>query len=588
MPLTAVAMFTACGGSAGSMIGPAGGVIESDDGAVLTIPPGALAGEAFITVRSVPTGDIAATVPDGAPYAGPVYSFEPHGLTFDKPVTIQLPTDTRANTILRLDDLDDDSWELAPGGAFNDTSVEFETDHFSLYAGGRGITQGQVDGGAYWLRVTATAPDCIPVVGSDAQVCGAKAVGRVEVVEESTAEILGACEFGESGGASTSSGPGRYTFWCERVETAPGTNEITIHAMQANLPLVHVYWFGTDAESPGGILLEEYISPADGLHDAGGGSYMDPYANRDFEFAGFKQFTFTTTEENAYDMMKEKALQPLQDAGFDARIFTFNSSSSGSTAIIDVYDTYDGRVKLQEDVILQNEWVIKSGADLNKGNIGAYETGRPLMIGVIPIYVTDITVAGEAAVSGSIVVARGGDSVVDATVTLNGTTIPNKGGGIYEVDSVGITGLGPDSTITIMVTTSDGKVSKTLEFACPPAIEFNSPTAGSTITAAGALGVQWAPGIPFDHASAAAGGAAVGNFACFSKMTGDEVNQMGHGNWFVQLEQDQTAADVEMGECARYLLELRYPGEQVVIMEDDGTKMMGYCTLQHRIWLYGP
>ena len=78
----------------------------------------------------------------------------------------------------------------------------------------------------------------------------------------------------------------------------------------------------------------------------------------------------------------------------------------------------------------------------------------------------------------------------------------------------------------------------------------------------------------------------VGFFACYTKDTGNEASQAGHGAWFESLTAGQTSQEITAPDgCKRYLLELQYPGETVQKLESDYS-LVGVCTLQHRIWLH--
>jgi hypothetical protein len=67
------------------MVGPAGGVVQGPDGIVLTVPAGALAASTCIRITAASGG---AT---GFQAVGPAYSFAPHGLQFDSPVSLTMP-----------------------------------------------------------------------------------------------------------------------------------------------------------------------------------------------------------------------------------------------------------------------------------------------------------------------------------------------------------------------------------------------------------------------------------------------------------------------------------------------------------------
>ena len=106
-----LASIAGCGGgNAPAVIGPAGGVVTSNDSkASVMIPAGALSQQTKITVNAVPstpTGNI-----------GTAYEVGPSGTTFDKPVTISIAYDPNAlpsnvtESSLRLCKQKDDEWE---------------------------------------------------------------------------------------------------------------------------------------------------------------------------------------------------------------------------------------------------------------------------------------------------------------------------------------------------------------------------------------------------------------------------------------------------------------------------------------------
>jgi hypothetical protein len=86
-----------------------------------------------------------------------------------------------------------------------------------------------------------------------------------------------------------------------------------------------------------------------------------------------------------------------------------------------------------------------------------------------------------------------------------------------------------------------------------------------------------------------AGGALLGNYACYTQATGNEVTALGHGADFITLSAGQTSQSMDLDECKRYLLEVQYPGERVFDQDEDDPYAfgIGYCTVRHRIWLYG-
>jgi hypothetical protein len=75
---------------ASATIGVAGGTLEGPDGVRVEVPPGALTRDTVIRVAKTAVG-APGTLPEGiAPV--PVYEFTPHGIDFNLPVTISMPT----------------------------------------------------------------------------------------------------------------------------------------------------------------------------------------------------------------------------------------------------------------------------------------------------------------------------------------------------------------------------------------------------------------------------------------------------------------------------------------------------------------
>ncbi|MCI0528344.1 MAG: hypothetical protein L0Y56_12965, partial [Nitrospira sp.] len=122
------------GGGGSTGIGPAGGLVTSDDGtASVNIPPGALSQETTIialTVSNPASGNI-----------GPAYDFGPNGTTFNQPVTISFTYDDTAlpsgtnETDLKLGNLVNNQWQEVAGSTVNTASniVSGTTTTFSVY-----------------------------------------------------------------------------------------------------------------------------------------------------------------------------------------------------------------------------------------------------------------------------------------------------------------------------------------------------------------------------------------------------------------------------------------------------------------------
>lgn len=75
--------------SASAAIGPAGGTLTGPDGVQLVVPAGALASTTTLTITRTQAG--APALPPAVRVAGHMYEFTPHGLQFDRPVTLRLP-----------------------------------------------------------------------------------------------------------------------------------------------------------------------------------------------------------------------------------------------------------------------------------------------------------------------------------------------------------------------------------------------------------------------------------------------------------------------------------------------------------------
>jgi len=134
--------------SAAGEIGEAGGTLELDDGAKLTVPEGALAKRKTVSVQRVSVSEV--PLPDGLSLASKAYAFEPHGTKFDKAVTLTLPFDASAKgtVVLKLDDESDETWEEVDGARFYDDVATVQTRSFSIYGvGGTDDNSGDDDAG---------------------------------------------------------------------------------------------------------------------------------------------------------------------------------------------------------------------------------------------------------------------------------------------------------------------------------------------------------------------------------------------------------------------------------------------------------
>lgn len=121
--------------SAKKMIGTEGGSIAID-GASLDFPPGALTRDQEISVSRLDEADVA-PLPAGAAFASPPVAFEPHGLAFEAPVTVNLDysggVDKRF-VVAKLDDEKDKTWEEGAEAKFKDGRATFTINGFSIWA----------------------------------------------------------------------------------------------------------------------------------------------------------------------------------------------------------------------------------------------------------------------------------------------------------------------------------------------------------------------------------------------------------------------------------------------------------------------
>lgn len=181
-------------------IGPDGGEV-SLDGVTVTIPPGALDESVDIKITRLSSSEAAALF-DGE-YAGTslelasaVYAFTPHGTRFNDLVDIVFDGDEGAELVLRLDDPNDETWEMVSDASFEGGQAYVQTDHFSYYA-------------AFSLRDHVTAP-------------------KPELCEQSCPEVdqILSCN-GERAGCwkpSESVLPEEFRFGTERITTSYGVD----------------------------------------------------------------------------------------------------------------------------------------------------------------------------------------------------------------------------------------------------------------------------------------------------------------------------------------------------------------------------
>jgi hypothetical protein len=136
--MLAALVLAGCGGGrdddvatapqASATIGAAGGTLVGPDDVRVVVPAGALASDTVITVTRTAAG--APALPASAAGTGPVYAFTPHGLHFDQPVTISLPStlDPAVNPVLMAQP--GQAWERVDAVA-DAGRVSWSTTHFS-------------------------------------------------------------------------------------------------------------------------------------------------------------------------------------------------------------------------------------------------------------------------------------------------------------------------------------------------------------------------------------------------------------------------------------------------------------------------
>lgn len=431
--------------------------------------------------------------------------------------------------------------------------------------------------GLSWSTVHVTDPGCVTVGATE--VCGPSEVDRVAVVEKSTAEILGFCFFQGSDRAATSPSPAGEQFYCERSAAGDGW-DITISSPQSNLPLVHAYVVRSSDRLP---MWEAYEGPASPLHTPGGATLTDPYADPALQFAVYKELHFTAPPGRTEAFMKEKALQPLLDAGYAARIRRFRSSTSGVSAEIGVYETLDGRARMEAEVIQKNGWKVVSGPDATHGNVGTYEYVGKLSVSTLGIMLKpDYRILGEQPVEGDVLVHLDDQVISTARLTVNGLEVALGLGDMYDVATAGVS-IGPGDTVTLVASLPSGPAPVTFSFQCPPDFAITSPADGSPISAP-PLTVTWTPGVPVVPAFTFFPVPVAGQFACDIGTGG--YSRFGTGEWFVDLAQGQTQAtltDVDPA-CDASIIEVRTSSE--LAWDLDGN--MALCLLHRRVRQIAP
>lgn len=119
--LAAAVFVPGCDGEEGTVVGPRGGVVTSEDGRVtLDVPEGALADEVAIQIVE------AEDTPEDA--IGPAYVIEPFGLTFSRPAALTYDVSDSAGEMdpeaVRLVIEREDAWSALADCDVDMTSLE--------------------------------------------------------------------------------------------------------------------------------------------------------------------------------------------------------------------------------------------------------------------------------------------------------------------------------------------------------------------------------------------------------------------------------------------------------------------------------
>lgn len=135
-------------------IGTSGGKVTEGKASVV-VPAGALSTPVAIAVAP---SDVMVAAPDGYSFVGTPIAFTPHGTTFNSAVTLTLPYSSSSDklAVLRLDDEDDESWELVDGASYAQSLATVEVTTFSIYAVAAEATA-DGSGGAGGMSTTGAA-----------------------------------------------------------------------------------------------------------------------------------------------------------------------------------------------------------------------------------------------------------------------------------------------------------------------------------------------------------------------------------------------------------------------------------------------
>ncbi len=117
-------------------IGETGGIVEGPRGTRAEIPPGALREPVTISISVVETGFSALP----ATAQGDVFAFEPHGLSFDLPVTLTLPHSGQPEELAVYTSDPEADWSVLRGAVdYGAQAVTVQVEHFSFFFNGREV-----------------------------------------------------------------------------------------------------------------------------------------------------------------------------------------------------------------------------------------------------------------------------------------------------------------------------------------------------------------------------------------------------------------------------------------------------------------
>lgn len=115
-----------------AVVGPEGGAVRGVGGIEVSIPPGAL--EKDVVIRLSVAQPPALALPAGDEPER-FASLTPHGLTFDVPITVRIPTQRDdVRVVHHLDGPLDSTWEEISGVVTDGSTVSWQTRTFSVYA----------------------------------------------------------------------------------------------------------------------------------------------------------------------------------------------------------------------------------------------------------------------------------------------------------------------------------------------------------------------------------------------------------------------------------------------------------------------